>query len=132
MIWIKRLGLHGFGKDINREVMESKGSQLKSVSYVFVILALATFLSGCFVTFTNSLPNSQLTGRDERLFGTWEGLDPDGNQSLIRFERGSNGETKVTLPGSSGFRNVNFKMVTAKIKGSNYMVLTLAGPGNDQ
>src|SRR2546428_8625566 len=126
MIWIKRLGLHGIAKGVDREVTESKGSQLKSVSYIFVILVLATLLSGCFVTFTNSLPNSQLAGRDERLFGTWEGLDQDGNHALIRFERGSNGETKVTLPGSSGFRNVDFRMVTTKIKGRDYMVLTLA------
>ncbi len=112
--------------------MESKGSQLKSVSKVFVILALAALLSGCLVTFTNPLPSSQPTGRDDRLFGTWEGLDQEGNHALVRFEGGSNRETKVTLPGASGFRNVDFRMVTTKIEGCDYMVLTLAGSGNDK
>ena len=132
MISIKRLGMNGVGNGNNREVMGSKESQLKSVSYLFVILVLATLLSGCMVTFTNSLPNSQPTGRDERLFGTWEGLDQEGNHALIRFEGGSNRETKVTFTGSSGFRNVDFRMVTTKIEGRDYMVLTLAGPGNDK
>ena len=112
--------------------MESKESQLKSVSYGFVFLVLATLLSGCFVTFTNPLPNSQPTGRDERLFGTWEGQDHEGNHVLIRIEGDSNRETKVSLRGGSGFRNIDFRMVTTKIEGCDYMVLTLAGPGNDK
>src|SRR5260370_22462753 len=96
--------------------MESKRSQLKSVSNVFVILALTTLLSGCLVTFTNALPNSQPTGRDERLFGSWDGQDQDGNHVLVRFEGDSNRGTKVTLTGGSGFRNVDFRMVTTKLK----------------
>ena len=126
-------GFQGVGrKKSEPEVIDSKESQLKSVSGLFVILALATLLSGCFVTFTNPLPKSQPTGRDERLFGTWDGQDQEGNHVLVRFEGDSNRETKVTLRGGSGFRNVDFRMVTRRIEGCDYMVLTLAGPGNDK
>jgi len=132
MIWIKRLGLNPVGNGNDREVMESKESQLKSVIRLFVVLAFATLLSGCIVTFTNSLPNSQPTGRDDRLSGVWKGQDQEGNEVLLRFEGEANSETKVTLTGGSGFRNVDFRMVTTKIEGCDYMVLTLDGPGNDK
>lgn len=89
-------------------------------------------LSGCLVTFTNTLPNSQPTRQDKRLFGTWDGQDQEGNHVLFRFKGDSNRETKVSLRGDSGFRNVDFRMVTTTIEGSDYMVLTLAGPGNDK
>jgi hypothetical protein len=96
------------------------------------VVLLASLLSGCLVTFTNPLPSSQPTGRDERLLGTWDGQDQEGNHVLVRFEGDSNRETKVTLTGGSGFRNVDFRMVTTKIEGCDYMVLTLAGRGNDK
>ena len=105
---------------------------MSSFRGILVILASATFLSGCLVTFTNPLPNSQPTGRDERLFGTWDGQDQEGNHVLVRFEDDSNRGTKVTLTGGFGFRNVDFRMVTTKIEDRDYMVLTLAGPGNDK
>ena len=113
-------------------MIDSKESRLKSVIRLFVVLAFATLLSGCIVTFTNSLPNSQPTGRDDRLTGVWKGQDQEGNEVLLRFEGETNRETKVSLTGGSGFRNVDFRMVTTKIEGCDYMVLTLAGPGNDK
>lgn len=99
---------------------------------IFGFVLLANLLSGCLVTFTNPLPKSQPTGQDERLFGTWDVQDQEGNHVLVRFERGSNRETKVTFTGGSGFRDFDFRMVTAKIEGRHYMVLTLAGSSNDK
>ena len=95
-----------------------------------LLLLSATILSGCLVTFTNSLPGSVSTGQDQRLFGRWVLTDEENNQVILAFEAAGPAEAKLTFKGGS--RDFSFRVVTTKIDERDYMILTLTGTGSDK
>lgn len=96
----------------------------------FLLLLSATLLSGCLVTFTNSLPKSLATRQDQRLFGRWVLTDEENNQVILTFEAAGTSEARLTFRGGS--RDFSFQVVTTKIGERDYMILTFAGGEKDK
>jgi hypothetical protein len=98
---------------------------------LILVLSLALTLSGCIVTFTNPLPASQKHGRDERLLGRWTVTDDQGTPHFAVFEKRSDREMTLSLPGHFlGTESPRFRVATTKISDKDHMILRLDDPNS--
>ncbi|HEX8922320.1 MAG TPA: hypothetical protein VF766_12670 [Pyrinomonadaceae bacterium] len=101
--------------------MRNKSSRLSYFWKTCLGLACALLFSACDVTFINPLPDSLKVERDERLSGKWTTRDEEGHLGYAEFV--SRGESEFDVHFEAGDPNVVFRVSSAKIDGSTFMII---------